>query len=348
MNYDKSRQLIRKLRQEKKMSQEALAEKIYCDRTMINKIENGTRNPNIEELYLISDVLGISFEELIAGKLKKDNNEEEIKKGFKNYLKQQNTRLKRFRLYVIILLTILIIGFCSVMFIYFIHNYSSIKVYRFYGSSQDYKIKEGLLVITKDKIYFNINNIYPLVEEISIYSEINNEKKLNYKGNPNNLINDLYGYNSFIDYNLFIKGKQNIYVVVEEQEIKLVFEEDFVNDKIVYEKKQNITETEDTYDYSIPKTIKEQFVCENGMCTLEKEKESLIFNSNVLTVVVDDTCYTYDIENKILNYQNNKKSKDDISISILEQETKCLSGNCGNKDKIYNNFYQNYIKKYLE
>ena len=43
MDFEKIGHFIRNLREENKWSQETLADKLYCERTKINKIENGKR-----------------------------------------------------------------------------------------------------------------------------------------------------------------------------------------------------------------------------------------------------------------------------------------------------------------
>ena len=205
MDIDKVGKFIRKLRESKKWSQEELASNLYCDRTKINKLENGKRSPKIEELTLLSEIFDISIEELIAGEKKTDKNNKKIQSIFKEYLKQQNTKLKIMRLIIILLVSVLFFCFSVIAILYFFQNYKSIRVYRFSGSSENYEISDGLLIISKDKMYFKIDNIDPLTDNITIYSEINNERKLIYSGEPNVIINDNYGYESFISYSDFIK-----------------------------------------------------------------------------------------------------------------------------------------------
>ncbi len=349
MDYEKTRTLIRELRIQKNWSQEQLADKVFLDRTAINKIEKGTRNITIDELILLSDALNITIEELVAGEIKQKDNENLIKNKFHEYLKSQNTKLKKMRLCIFILLIILIVCFIGFTITYFFQNYNSIRVYRFYGTSQNYEITDGLLVISKKKIYFKINDIQPEVNTIAIYTEINNNKEKVYEGSPDVIIQDIYGYSEFINYNSFIKGRQKIYIMINGEEIELKFEKDFINDVFFYKAYDEIGDDSNKLNSEIPKKIEKLFNCNNeGECYLNTNNENIIFNSGMLTVINDSYSYLYDIESKILNFQDYVNPQNNVSISIQESNLICLSGNCNDIDKTYSNFSQKYISAYLE
>ena len=55
-----------KLRQQKGLTQEELAAKIFVTRTAVSKWENGKGYPAIDSLKLLSEVYGISIDELIS------------------------------------------------------------------------------------------------------------------------------------------------------------------------------------------------------------------------------------------------------------------------------------------
>lgn len=98
MNFEKIGHFIKQLREEKKWSQEILSKKMCCERTKVNKIENGKRYINVEDLILLSEIFDISLDELIAGEKKNKNNKKKIEITFREYLKAQNTKIKRLRL----------------------------------------------------------------------------------------------------------------------------------------------------------------------------------------------------------------------------------------------------------
>ena len=63
---------IKKIREEKNMTQEQLAEKLNVTRQAISNWENNKTQPDIDTIIKISEVLEVSVEEIIYG-YKKDN-----------------------------------------------------------------------------------------------------------------------------------------------------------------------------------------------------------------------------------------------------------------------------------
>lgn len=57
-------QKVRKLREQKKMSQLELAQKAGLDLTTINEIENGNRDPMLKTIWKIANALSISLAQL--------------------------------------------------------------------------------------------------------------------------------------------------------------------------------------------------------------------------------------------------------------------------------------------
>ena len=57
---------LRELRQQKEMSQEALAEAAGLDRSFVSLVERGIQSPNIVVLIKIAEVLKVSAASLIA------------------------------------------------------------------------------------------------------------------------------------------------------------------------------------------------------------------------------------------------------------------------------------------
>ena len=55
---------VRKLRQQKKMSQLELSQKAQLDLTTINEIENGNREPMLRTIWRIANALNVDLREL--------------------------------------------------------------------------------------------------------------------------------------------------------------------------------------------------------------------------------------------------------------------------------------------
>lgn len=58
---------IRKYRNEQSLSQDGLAEKVYVSRQTISNWENSKSYPDVNSLILLSDIFGVSLDQLIKG-----------------------------------------------------------------------------------------------------------------------------------------------------------------------------------------------------------------------------------------------------------------------------------------
>lgn len=59
---------LKKIRTEKSLSQEALAEQLFISRQSISKWETGDAAPDMENLIKLAEILGVSLDELVLGK----------------------------------------------------------------------------------------------------------------------------------------------------------------------------------------------------------------------------------------------------------------------------------------
>lgn len=67
---------IRKYRNERTLSQETLAEKVYVSRQTVSNWENDKSYPDVNSLVLLSEVFEISLDQLIKVEEKAERNEE--------------------------------------------------------------------------------------------------------------------------------------------------------------------------------------------------------------------------------------------------------------------------------
>ena len=67
---------IRKYRNERTLSQEALAEKAYVSQQTVSNWENDKSYPDVNSLVLLSEVFEISLDQLIKVEEKAERNEE--------------------------------------------------------------------------------------------------------------------------------------------------------------------------------------------------------------------------------------------------------------------------------
>ena len=345
MNSDKIGAFLKNLRLSKKMSQYDLAELMHVDHSKINRLENSKRLPNIDDLIQYSIIFNISLDELVSCEKIDRRNKKQIQNTFFKYLQIQNDKFKRLRLVCIALMLFLVVAFIGLITLYFFQNYNTIKVYTFYGASSNYEITNGLLFLSKEKMYFQIGDITPTVENVKIFTEINGQKKLIYEGDYHVLLQDTYGYDNFILYEEFIHNSQKILVNINNEEIPLTFIESVTNDNFLYIKENAIGNINSDKVDEIPIKIKKEFKCdENNNCTLIKENKILIYSSGFFFVNTNVENYTYDLKSGFLSYSN---CQNGINFEVKDNQLNCIKGNCENSKKIYDEFYSDYVEKYL-
>ena len=232
MDYNKINEFIKKLRKEKKWSQEKLADMLYVDRTTIARWENGKRQPDLDMLTRMSEIFDVSINEMIAGERINDNNQTTIQNSFYEYTTLVIKSMNKWKKIGIFLIFFLVVFFILFSIIYFMNNYKSIKVYSFSGDSENYTVDSGMLVITKETIYFMFGTIEPMPKTVTIYKLENGENKILYEGGINNIIIDFYGYDSFLDYNQL----DNCYLKIENDVMKLNFNLLYENNGFFYHK----------------------------------------------------------------------------------------------------------------
>ena len=107
MDQNKSGKFIAKLRKEKNMTQEKLAEKMGVSINAVSKWERGLSFPDVSLYRKLCKELGINIEELINGE--KDNSEEAKEKAIISTVKEKEKIKKNSKKILIILSTIFVI-----------------------------------------------------------------------------------------------------------------------------------------------------------------------------------------------------------------------------------------------
>ena len=107
MNQDKSGKFIAKLRKEKNMTQEQLAEKMGVSINAVSKWERGLSFPDVSLYKKLCKELGINIEELINGE--KDNSDKAKEKAIISTIKEKDKIKKNAKKIFIALLVVFII-----------------------------------------------------------------------------------------------------------------------------------------------------------------------------------------------------------------------------------------------
>ena len=319
MNQEKTGKFIKKLREEKKWTQEQLANKIPLGRDAVSKWENGKSLPDISALQRLSEIFSVSIEELLAG-------EKNPKKNVTLELyKERNIFKRNFKIVVMMLFFLLLLFF----FYYFINFYKSISVYTVFGNGDNFEVSNGILIKTNEKIYFNLGNIINLdnkkIDKLELFYVIdNNEKEILSTEEENILFFDYLGYEEYFDMKYYSSIIKNMY-------LKIYYD----NTYEVYVKKDN-----KTLNYDLEKRIKSNFNTsdkENYYYSLKKDNKNIdityISSSRELNVTIykEDLIieeYYYELDtNEVYfdNYENDKYSFE------YKKKYTCISGDCGSE-----------------
>ena len=125
MNQEKIGKFIAKIRKDKKMTQQELADKLNVTDRAVGNWENGRRMPDVVFYKPLCEILGISLNELLSGeKIKKSELKEKTDEVLDNTIKYSTKRIKRIKKTTIICIIVLLF---SVFICTFWIDYNRVK-----------------------------------------------------------------------------------------------------------------------------------------------------------------------------------------------------------------------------
>lgn len=110
MNEIKIGQFIRKLRTEKGMTQQQLADSLHVSVPAVSKWENGKGLPDVSLFEPLSEVLGVSISDLFVGELAAESNDEPVKEAINLSQRQSRRRFRMIQIVAAILAAALLIA----------------------------------------------------------------------------------------------------------------------------------------------------------------------------------------------------------------------------------------------
>lgn len=155
MDQVKIGKLIAKLRKEKGLTQSQLGEMVGVGDRAVSKWERGVHCPNLAILNLVSEILGITTEELLNGELKQTETTDtpSIDNQTPDNEDTPSSKQPKFNKKLLLIPLALIIIIIS-----FILFYNRSKVYTIKADSNEYQIF-GKVVFTGNKMYVSIDRI---------------------------------------------------------------------------------------------------------------------------------------------------------------------------------------------
>ena len=358
MDQKKFGEFVKKLREEKNLNQEQLGNEVHVHRTTVNKWEKGNALPLNDTLVLLSNFFDVSIDELLAGerfnnKNKKDKNKDVVL-DLLNHQRNLNKYLK------IIFIILIIVSFVFLSY-YFFKNYNTISVYGIRGEGEKYNIKDGVLIISKNRSYLKLGTVIDkktnenLIADVNLYVEKKNGKQVSvYKSTSDMLITD---YNDFK--NLYLDDTlkdeyDNFYVKViykKHEEIININLTRYFKNEYLFSKPDETFESfkkQNMHEYLIRKNFKydekfRQYSYENGNLKIYynlNQSYIIVFNNNPKKEVR----YRYNLLNKnlCLNLLYVDSDVDDYVFN-----TKDLKKLSDEEYQIYSNFKENYLDIYF-
>lgn len=354
MNDDQNKRtgdFIRSLRESLKQSQQEFADMLFVERSTVSKWENGSSFPKNESLILICEKFDLTIDELLAGERSNSKNRITRNNIILSILNKER-KLKVLNKYFMTLLFIVTFLFLTY---YFFTTYNSIHVYLVYGSGTDYKINDGLLIMSNEKVYFKTgkildkNNKLVSINKIELYSINNDDKKLLFIGEPDELLvqksDNIEIFENFKKKNFF----NNIYINIKsnnnEELIKVTVKKDFNNKSLFLNLKKTANSKTINNEYY---KINKDFIYNDydNTYTLKKQNLEIVYfeNSKELRIIVKNKInkiYEYNMiigDLKYVTYENNE---------IINKESINLKQVNSNEKTIFKDFKINYLDKYF-
>ena len=346
MDSKKVGKFICELRKEKGWTQDELAEKLFVDRTMVSKWERGVYIPTTEILLKMQELFDVSINEIIFGERKNNNNLSSVDAVPIQIMEEEKKKRKKILIIGIVVIFGLLISFLAY---YFINNYNSIKVYRIEGENEEFAIRNGILVFSKEKSYFRIGNLElkkdQNVSSVKLYFIKDNIEKLIFEGGLSDLdilFENIFNYNEYFKYNdlEYIINNLKLDFELNNGEVKtleLKLNKVYENNKVFNDYKAPISDLEkNNTKKNIPEYIERNFTYDKStksyIRTQGNLKEEYFYNVNIylLTVYKDNSeeRYSYSIATNVIEYNNFKNNElvDNFSYDFYNE--KCEYGNC--------------------
>ena len=285
MNPDKIGKFIYELRKEQNLSQYQLADLIPISRQGVSKWERGVTTPDPQTLLKLSELFKVSINELLVGERLENNSIEDLEKTTLSILDQSNKKTKQIKRITATAITVIVLLLLSFLSYYFINSYNTTKVYTIYGKSKHFTTTDGLMIITKEKMYLKIGKLKNKdnneIKNIKLYSINKNRKSVMVEDSDidNIVIKDNIGYYEKIKENTTHNMVKNIYLEItynegEKETIKLKFVKDFSNVNLFFPKEQKGETKKLALDATQVEVKKEEIVKKTQSVIEETPKEN--------------------------------------------------------------------------
>ena len=264
---------------------------------------------------------------------------------------------KKIKRILISFISVFLIGIISFLCYYFFATYNSVKVYSIGGKSKNFYLQDGVLLVTKQKIFFKLGELVYSnkieIDNIELYFNKDGKEKRLYTSNTfGELIIENYGYEEYFyfdDLEDILKGiRMDVYYDDKVESIDLDFLLTLSNNKFTFNKKE--------IDSKI-------------MYNKSSELENDILKFMIKNGTYKDDYYFYKIDNKVFKYYDKRQqlwlernfnerwvyifknnnviyNRFDIK-NFSSKKFNCIDYNCSIEEiKLWDKFY-NYLDRYI-
>lgn len=359
MDIEKIGKFLKALRKERNLTQDQLAEILSFDRSVISKWECGRKLPTVENFNALSQYYDISINELIYGERMNKENAKAIKSI---PIRVMSEGQRKIHMLHVAILTTFLIGVFSVLIVYFVSNYNSIKIYRVGGSNENYVIKNTLMIISKHRSYLNFGEIDVIGnddENISygnyeLYVKKGDTKIILSNREDGDLVEGLEKIDNYLNFSNLNKFINNIYIDIYDDNdnivtIKLDATLEMTNNKIFNINDDDAKNTENINtkldDPNLPEFVRKNFKYneEKDIYTYSKvvdgEKAMYEYDSKTksLYITLKYVKYSYDFNNNSVTiaYFDSNYEK---SIYYDLENNICIMGDCEKHKNLIDQF----------
>ena len=307
MNQDNIGKFILELRTSKGWTQEDLANMIPITRQAVSRWEQGKSIPDSSTLVILSEIFDVSINELLSGRrIPKKEIVKESEKIALEIVDKHISMKKKIKRILISFISLFFIGIIGFLCYYFFATYNSVKVYSIGGKSKNFYLQDGVLISTKQKLFFKLGELVYSdkikIDDIKMYFYKDGKEKRLYNSNSfGELIIENYGYEEYFyfdDLEDILKGiRMDIYYDNKVESVELDFLMILSNDKFVFDKRKIDLNNNENKSSKLEKNIL-KFMIKNG--------------------TYKGDYYEYKIDNKTFKYY------DVLNEFILERKSDCI------------------------
>lgn len=343
---------LKECREAKGISQNSLAKQLYmASRSSIIKWEKGEAFPKEDMLLKLSEIYGVSLEELESGELiNEDDDFKEKKNPFFKWI-------------------ILVVLFMFLIFlVYFVIEKEKVEIYKLFLDTDYFKIENSTLTLSKKVSIFDLNQIETKNDEkilkVKVYymDKNNKENLIILTENENIFIEEDYGYG---EYNLYgLKGNElYIDISTDKKDYKRIkINMDLVSKDFFFRKEQKIGSDNEIVFERKEIELDEDFLIDQGFLF---DKDSDIFIKSIgdniflnvdgekilLSIYLDDNNSVVHLDARY-NYDNIMYMKYAYNELVennevfLKNEKNCSKKKCSSIDDYIE--YVNYLKNNVQ